>query len=498
MKLNSIKIGTNNANKLYLGSNIINKIPIEVEGSSSRLPQGYVELDYIENKSKAYINTGFKPNQDTRILLTMQSVTSTYGGVFCGAGGWDLVNGMWFDYENGTTGSLHISWGTKTTWSVFNNVKGDFNVHEYDWNKNSFYRDGTLIETVTYGAFQCTDNLGLFAPIQNGVALSNQDQYVKGKLYSCKIYDDGTLVRDFVPCTNPSNVVGVYDIVNDVFYGSASNNTFTAGSPVSPSGGTVVDYWQYVDMGTPTPPHDYSQDYLTLKIVTAGTIVFKTNNIYYSQNNGSNWTGASNGTTLSVNVGDKVLLKSTRTTYNNVSVFSGSTAYFDVEGNIMSAIQYGDNFTGQTSLSSNDCLANFLKGTNVVNAENLILPATNLSNGCYSHMFENCPYLVTAPALPATNLASKTWVYSEMFRDCVSLVRAPELPSTGFGNYAYNQMFQGCSSLNYVKCLATSTSGGHNNWLLGVSSTGTFVKPASTNWGSGASGIPNGWTIENI
>ena len=33
-----------------------------------------------------------------------------------------------------------------------------------------------------------------------------------------KIYDNDVLVRDFVPCKNVSNVVGLYDRVNGAFY----------------------------------------------------------------------------------------------------------------------------------------------------------------------------------------------------------------------------------------------------------------------------------------
>ena len=241
-----------------------------------------------------------------------------------------------------------------------------------------------------------------------------------------------------------------------------------------------------------TPPHDYSQDYLTVSVVSAGTLTFHNSILYYSIDGGDNWIRMNNNT-INVNVGDKVLLKGNVSSFNNISLLSGSTAYFDLEGNVMS-ITYNDSFIGQTTLTSSDGYARLFQQTNVVNANNLILPATTLASGCYSHFFENCPYLITAPELPATTMPR--WVYSEMFRDCVSLIKAPDLPAAGFTSYSYNQMFQGCSSLNYIKCLATSF-GGKNNWVLGVSSTGTFVKHPNANWTTGNSGIPNGWTVIN-
>ena len=66
--------------------------------------------------------------------------------------------------------------------------------------------------------------------------------------------------------------------------------------------------------------------------------------------------------------------------------------------------------------------------------------------------------------------------------------------------YGSDQMFYNCTSLSYVKCLATdiSATNSHRNWLRNVSATGTFVKAASMNdWPSGYNGIPSGWTVND-
>ena len=52
------------------------------------------------------------------------------------------------------------------------------------------------------------------------------------KLYVCQIYDNGTLVRDFLPCINPNGAVGLYDLVGRQFYGNAGTGAFT-GSEVA-------------------------------------------------------------------------------------------------------------------------------------------------------------------------------------------------------------------------------------------------------------------------
>lgn len=190
----------------------------------SRLPIGYTEVEYVENQNRSYLNTQFKPNQDTRIVAKMQCVTSTQYGRYIGAGAYNSKNAIQFDYESNYNGTLHISWGTTAGWTTYSSCVGDYNVHTYDWNKNYFYRDkgepNEFSATTTYGTFQCTDNLGIFSHIQNGNPSGQYStEYLFGRMYSFQIYDNGTLVRDLVPCIRDNdNTVGAYDIVNDVFY----------------------------------------------------------------------------------------------------------------------------------------------------------------------------------------------------------------------------------------------------------------------------------------
>ena len=54
-----------------------------------------------------------------------------------------------------------------------------------------------------------------------------------GKCWYLKIYDHNkVLLRDLVPCKNSNNIVGMYDIVNDVFYTNAGTDNFIGGPEV--------------------------------------------------------------------------------------------------------------------------------------------------------------------------------------------------------------------------------------------------------------------------
>lgn len=218
-------------------------------------------------------------------------------------------------------------------------------------------------------------------------------------------------------------------------------------------------------------PYDYSKNYLTFIAKSNGTFNFSgsssgstANVIQYSTNNGETWSEALSSATVNVNSGDKVLWKGEMTPitvgpsynpYKMIGGFSEGTANFDAKGNIMSLL-YGDNFIEQTSLS--DQTYTFYKlfyNSKIVDASNLILPATTLTNNCYSNMFENCSDLTTAPKLPATTLAKSC--YNNMFSNCTSLTTAPLLQTTILAERCYSNMFYYCTSLTSAPQLPATT-----------------------------------------
>ena len=308
----------------------------------------------------------------------------------------------------------------------------------------------------------------------------------------------------------------------------------------------------------------YSNDYLSFSILSGGDIkwISTSNNpenfttIEYKINGGM-WksiTSSKEGASFNVNNGDIVRFRGLNSRYYYDS-FSGSSAVFNVQGNIMSLI-YGSNFATATTLTNDSVFALlFTECTGLTSAENLILPATTLTDSCYEEMFLKCTHLTKAPELPATYLAPSCYknmfadcaslttapelpattirnrcyegmfvgctslttaptlpatdingsageaCYRNMFKDCISLTTAPDLPGNiiGFANLCYSGMFSGCTNLQYIKCLTLGMGSATSptfEWVSGVAATGTFVKhPNATWWETGISGIPSGWTV---
>ena len=188
------------------------------------LPDGYTQYEYIESSGSQYIDTGFRHNQGTRIVMDMQAVkitanawafegristSSARHGVFFYESSGDRWNGDYVTQRHAFTGI------------------GRYDRLNVDFNKNTLTLNGS---TYTFQAqdFQSTVNLTLLAANTNGTIAG----YLSARLYSCQIYDNGTLIRDYVPCANPSGEIGLYDQANGAFYGNAGTGTFSHGAVV--------------------------------------------------------------------------------------------------------------------------------------------------------------------------------------------------------------------------------------------------------------------------
>ena len=205
---------------------------------------------------------------------------------------------------------------------------------------------------------------------------------------------------------------------------------------------------------------------------------------------------------VQVTQGDKVYWRGSGvSTGSSESKVSGhhtnfsATADFNVSGNIMSLL-YPTNFEVTSFPNGSLGFCNLFKGnSHLISAEDLSLSVTTPVSYCFFGLFLNCTGLIKAPSIPLTTFSNTSMVCRSMFSGCTSLVKAPDLPVAVPASQSYYQMFYGCTSLNYVKCLATDISATNclSSWLNGVSATGTFIQASGVTWPRGGSGIPTGW-----
>lgn len=203
--------------------------------SGQTLPSDYIQLEYIQSSGSQYINTGFKPNQDTKISITvdfpLSGTTWLYGGrTSAGSNSLGFLSEGGSRYRFDYASSINAL-ETKPT--------GKFTI---DSDKNKCYINGELVFTATYTTFASPVNMYIFNNNNNG-SLSGGSS---AKLYNCSIYDNGVLIRSFIPCKNASGAVGLYDSVNNQFYQNAGSGTFIAGPEIPSTEDKDGPFWRFM------------------------------------------------------------------------------------------------------------------------------------------------------------------------------------------------------------------------------------------------------------
>ena len=197
------------------------------------LPSGYTQLEYIQSSGTQRINTNYNPTQNTRVLAKayFNAISSSTTSYFFGA----ATSSKNAAYECGSANSK-IGIVHNTTESRF--TFPSTNPFTIDYNKNVIYFNGIQVGTFAASTFTSSHTLYIFDTNRNNAAYRPIPAIT---LYSFKIYTNDVLERDYVPCRNQSNEIGLYDVVNNIFYGNAGTGSFVAGAEVKGSHKTMID-----------------------------------------------------------------------------------------------------------------------------------------------------------------------------------------------------------------------------------------------------------------
>jgi hypothetical protein len=190
---------------------------------SATLTAGYTGLEYIESTGTQWLNTGVELSfADINFDIKFEFV-STQG-----------TQGI-FGYLNNSISTTNFYLTKSSTNTKFIFASGT-NAQDISYsvqsatpytivlNDSNLKINGTSFN-VSRGNLSSGNEIYLFNR-------NNSQSLFVGKIYYFKIYNGDTLVRDFVPAKNPSNVIGMYDTVNNVFYTNQGTGEFTAGPVV--------------------------------------------------------------------------------------------------------------------------------------------------------------------------------------------------------------------------------------------------------------------------
>lgn len=211
------------------GGSLLNK--------GSLLPSGYTQVEYIENTSTAYIDTGVKPSLSlafefniacTKYIsagdMTEHSVMGSRNqtGSSLGIAIWITTSSIWsYSYGNSLGGSPGIRQSLST--NVF---------YTFEQDKNSIKRDGNVLGVFSAQNLRDTSyNITIFNLSNGRDGMDERTAKIKAKYWIIK--DGDTIIRNYIPCISPTNVVGMYDTVEGKFYSSPNGVAFIAGPVVS-------------------------------------------------------------------------------------------------------------------------------------------------------------------------------------------------------------------------------------------------------------------------
>ncbi len=208
----------------------------------SRLPDGYMEVEYIESSGTQAIDTGVKLVASLKITMdiwpviepTIRYLFNYYASSGSGASTYYDVCYM-LTYQSGSYNRLRAQ---------FERYKVNADQHMVEFQN---FNPGRIIVAID-GANQITSlneeskvltGSTSFGSSINSITLlaaapTNKINNTAAKLYACQISVNGEMVRDFVPCVRQEdNAAGLYDLVEGKFYAnSTGTGEFTAGPAV--------------------------------------------------------------------------------------------------------------------------------------------------------------------------------------------------------------------------------------------------------------------------
>lgn len=195
------------------GKTVIGKWTQKSNPSYITLPIGYTQLEYIQSTGTQYIVTGLNSTTRYDHEITFSDYTYTTKAGILGSSGYyysytgynNTLRWCMSDRAYDTPGSLTSKRTAKLGY-------------------NYLTVDGSSVSQISDTNSEPSDTTHTLFKGYNCASV---------KIYSYRASLDGQLLRDFVPCKrNSDDELGMYDLVNDVFYPNAGTGVFTAGAEV--------------------------------------------------------------------------------------------------------------------------------------------------------------------------------------------------------------------------------------------------------------------------
>ncbi len=204
-----------------------------VRADKGGVPSEYVELEYIQSTGTQYIDIDITPSTTTELIVDA-ALTEVGANITIAGSHYMTGTTLVGRFHMGTYQSKwHFGVGGNSAWYNFTSPTPDTSRH-------TFRLDGvgnSYVDSNTYkinGSITSATTIGLFCAHRFTAPSTNEYvQATKMKLYRATVKNGGSVVADLVPVKRISDsVVGMYDIIRQMFFTNVGSGTFTAGPEI--------------------------------------------------------------------------------------------------------------------------------------------------------------------------------------------------------------------------------------------------------------------------
>ena len=193
------------------------------------LPVGATRLEYIQSSGSQWIDTGIKGKVGITAEIDFsctQDADATVLGSRKGNDRFFPIHWNWlkivrvlggWDGNKSTSASLNTRYLARTTLA-----SGSQSLHVDGANVSAAAGTATSSIDTDLDMYLCAANI-------DGVA----SQKFSGRIYSVRIWEGETLVRDFIPCLDPNDVPAMCDRKSGNYFYNCGSEPFTTGNPTA-------------------------------------------------------------------------------------------------------------------------------------------------------------------------------------------------------------------------------------------------------------------------
>ncbi len=186
-------------------------------------------IEYIESSGSQYIDTGYTAQETTclELIAAISSTQTTSYATPLGASAASYTSELFIRaWKNGSP-FIYAAWGNGRYKDLTSGFSAFAEPIEFRLDKNRglyLRQNGSLVSQAFSGTASSypTSPLCLFG---NSVA-GNIEQQCAMKFYGLRIWENGQLVRHFLPAVDPDGVACVYELLSGAFHYNDGSGSF--------------------------------------------------------------------------------------------------------------------------------------------------------------------------------------------------------------------------------------------------------------------------------